>query len=177
MFEGTLIHDCWGPYFKYACRHGLCDTHLLRELKFAHEELGQAWAFEMFELLMYLYGVVDEHDGAPFSTEALASITAMYEDVLARGTAQLPPDPPKTGLRGRTKKSKARNLYDRLATRRDNVLLFVHDPQVPFTNNVAEQAARMAKVQQKISGCMRTVTGAQRFARLRSYVSTVKKHG
>jgi transposase len=176
-FDGTLIHDCWKPYFKYDCTHGLCNAHLLRELKFAHEELGQAWALEMFELLLYLYGVVAGHGGAPFSREALASISAIYEDILARGIAHLPPDPPKTGSRGRPKKSKARNLHERLATHQDSVLLFVRDPKAPFTNNVAEQAVRMAKVQQKISGCMRTVSGAQRFARLRSYVSTVKKHG
>ncbi len=176
-FNGTLIHDCWKPYFNYPCTHGLCNAHLLRELKFAHEELEQPWALELFEFLMYAYDLVNEHDGVPFSSVALASITTMYDDILARGQAQLPPDPPKTGLRGRTKKSKARNLHERLITRRDNVLLFVREPQVPFTNNIAEQAVRMAKVQQKISGCMRTFTGAQRFARLRSYVSTVIKQG
>ena len=177
VFGGTLIHDCWGPYFKYPCAHGLCNEHLLRELKFAHEELGQAWALEMYEFLLYVHGLVNAPSAGPLSAEALASLGAMYEDILARGAGQLPPDPPKTGARGRAKKSKARNLHERLSTHRASVLLFALDPRVDFTNNIAEQAVRMAKVQQKISGCMRTTAGAQRFARLRSYVSTVKKHG
>jgi transposase len=176
-FGGTLIHDCWGPYFQYNCLHGLCNAHLLRELKFAHEEQGQAWAFDLYMLLEILCGLKTARADEPFSEEAIASFEAMYDGILARGCLGLPADPPKTGRRGRAKKSKARNLHERLLKHRDAALRFVHDPQVPFTNNLAEQAVRMAKVQQKISGCMRTLPGAQRFARLRSYVSTLKKHG
>jgi transposase len=176
-FQGTLIHDCWGPYFHYDCAHGLCGAHLLRELKFAHEEQGQAWAFELYALLEAMCGLKTARGGEPFSPQAVASLEAMYDGILARGRSELPADPPKTGRRGRTKKSKARNLHERLVRHRDAALRFLHDSQVPFTNNVAEQAVRMAKVQQKISGCMRTLAGAQRFARLRSYVATLKKHG
>ena len=43
-------------------------------------------------------------------------------------------------------------------------------------NNQAERDLRMAKLQMKISGCWRTQTGADTFAALRSYVSTVRKH-
>jgi transposase len=176
-FLGTLIHDCWSPYSQYACKHGLCNAHLLRELKFAHEEQGQAWAFELSTLLETLCQVRGARHGEPFSVEAITSFEAMYDNILVRGIPQLPADPPKTGHRGRAKKSKSRNLHERLVSHREEVLRFVHDPNVPFTNNVGEQAVRMAKVQQKISGCMRTQAGAQRFARLRSYVSTLKKHG
>lgn len=73
QFQGRLIHDCWGPYFQYDCLHGLCNAHLLRELKFAHEEQGQAWAFELYTLLEILCGLKTARAGAPFSAEALAS--------------------------------------------------------------------------------------------------------
>jgi transposase len=178
QFTGRLVHDCWAPYFAYeGCTHGLCGAHLLRELKFAHEEQRQAWAFEMSQWLLYLSELRAARSDAPFSAEGLAFFEAHYEAILARGAAELPPPPERVAGRGRLPKSKSANLHERLVKHRDAVLRFVHDPQVPFTNNLAEQAVRMAKVQQKISGCLRTVAGARRFARLRSYVSTlIKQH-
>ncbi len=51
LFSGILVHDHWKPYFKLLCQHALCNAHHLRELAFAHEEEGQAWAKLMIDLL------------------------------------------------------------------------------------------------------------------------------
>ena len=83
----------------------------------------------------------------------------------------------RTGKRGRLKRTKAHNLLDRLRTHQASVLAFLRDPSIPFTNNQAEQDIRMLKVQQKISGCFRTLEAARTFARIRAYVSTARKHG
>src|SRR5438876_397315 len=71
--------------------------------------------------------------------------------------------------------SLARNLLVRLDRDRDAVLRFAHDFRVPFDNNQAERDIRMIKLQQKISGCWRTITGAEQFLALRAYLSTANK--
>ena len=87
-----------------------------------------------------------------------------------------PKPPPGLKRRGRRKRTKAQNLLSRLRLYERAVLAFMHDSQVPFTNNQAEQDIRMMKVQQKISGAFRTFKGAQVFARVRAYLSTVRKN-
>ena len=76
---------------------------------------------------------------------------------------------------GRRRRSKAASLLARLDDHREQVLRFATDFRVPFDNNQAERDIRMAKLQQKISGGWRTLAGAQRFCRLRSYISTARK--
>ena len=69
------------------------------------------------------------------------------------------------------------NLAIRLRDRKAEVLRFLHDLSVPFTNNLAEQAMRMMKVKAKISGCFRSLAGARRFATLRGFIDTTRKRG
>jgi transposase len=68
-------------------------------------------------------------------------------------------------------------LARRLIERQDDYLRFTHDWRVPPDNNGSERDIRMIKLRQKISGCLRTVVGAQQFCAIRSYLSTASKHG
>ncbi len=86
-----------------------------------------------------------------------------------------PPLPGKP-KRGRLKRSKSRNLLERLNNYPDDVLRFMREIDVPFTNNPGENDIRMTKVQQKISGCFRSEQGAITFCRIRGYLSTCRKH-
>ncbi len=90
-----------------------------------------------------------------------------------------PPDESqrKKGQRGRMKRSKSRNLLERLKNFEDDVPRFMEDDIVAFTNNQAERDIRMMKVQQKISGCFRSMKGAMIHSRIKSYLSTCLKNG
>src|SRR5258708_18554167 len=69
------------------------------------------------------------------------------------------------------------NLLFRLQTRRQDVLRFLSDPTVPFTNSLAERDGRMMKLRQKISGGFRSMAGAEDFNVIRSLISTATKPG
>ena len=101
-----------------------------------------------------------------------------YDLLLERGRVAHPPSQaPPSGRRGRTRQSKAQNLLDRLAKHKSAVLAFAHDLRVPFDNNLSERDLRMMKTKQKVSGMFRTLGGATTFSAIRSYLSTVRKHG
>ena len=176
-FAGILAHDHWKPYFQYSCVHALCNAHHLRELKFVEESYQQAWAGQMAELLREIKNAVEACPNAALSVGEIANFEKSYGEILEAGLAvnPLPEKPEKK--RGRQKKSPARNLLERLSQYRPEVLRFMHDFRVPFDNNQAERDIRMVKLYQKISGCFRTMAGAQTFCRIRSYLSTLKKQG
>jgi len=180
QYAGVLVHDCWKPYFDsaYECDHALCGAHLLRELRAAFENESQGWAKEMFDLLSEMNGTKNATPDGVVPRERIDFFRERYRAVLASGEAELPPpEPRKEGARGRRKNSKAANLHGRLVEYAHEVLLFIEKPEVPFTNNLAERALRMIRLLQKISGCVRTLEGAQRFVRIRSFVDTVRKQG
>ncbi|WP_347333019.1 IS66 family transposase [Marinimicrobium locisalis] len=176
-YKGTLIHDHWKPYYTYACTHALCNAHHLRELTYAYEEDGQRWAKNLHTLLLELHEAVEQAGGALPPDQAKRWRTR-YRKILGRGDTECPAPVlgDNTPRRGRLKRSKSRNLLERLRAYEDDVLRFMGDPQVPFTNNQGERDLRMTKVQQKISGCFRSAEGAEAFCRIRSYLLTCQKN-
>jgi len=167
-----LIHDFWKPYLKYEALHALCNQHLLRELKFLSEQCHELWANELSDFLLAWKNDPRTKDG--LDEEVFHHAHRHYQRILAKGRKTHPRRKPG---QGRTKQDKATNLLDRLEDYHLSVLAFLSDPSVPFTNNQGEQDIRMIKVKQKISGCFRTLDGAQCFARIRGYLSTCRKQG
>jgi transposase/uncharacterized coiled-coil protein SlyX len=180
-FQGVAVHDCWSPYWRYPnASHALCAAHLLRELEAAAELPGQGWAAELAEWFTIACAqTAQARDAGAGRLEAtiLAGLTDRYEAILATGRAANPPPPRPPGRRRRPRRPAAACLLGRLETHRGEVLRFLADLRVPPTNNLAERDIRMVKLQQKISGCWRTLDGAQAFLTVRSYVATARKHG
>ncbi|MBT6032366.1 MAG: IS66 family transposase [Kordiimonadaceae bacterium] len=178
-YSGILCHDHWKPYYRYTnCLHSLCNAHHLRELTRAWEQDEQVWAQNMIEFLVTCNDAVQQ-SGGKLSEADSALHWANYRQILAAGELECPP--PKAeehkGKRGRQKRSKARNLLERLVNFEQDVLRFMDNADAPFTNNQGERDLRMTKVQQKISGCFRSPKGADMFCRIRGYLLTCRKQG
>jgi len=180
-FGGRAIHDFWKPYLSYDCRHGFCNSHLLRELIFLHEQQQQHWAKKMLDCLRKTKKAVDEF---PLGNICLSDTLArkfekLYSEIIDEGYAENPMPEKKLTTkkkRGRPKRPKAINLLDRFRDYKKEILAFMYDFAVPFDNNLAERDLRMMKTQQKISGTFRSTNGADAFCRIRSYISTVRKN-
>lgn len=181
-FEGRAVHDRWASYDQYAQAHSLCGAHLLRDCTYLAEQEHQGWATEMTEHLLDMH-----HASGEWRRQGASRVprlerdewVAHYFEILASGyDAQGPPiEKEVIKRRGRQKQSAAKNLLDDLLKRADQVLAFLDDLSVPFTNNLAERDLRMVKVQQKIAGTFRCDAGATSFCRIRSYLSTMRKQG
>lgn len=179
LYRGMLCHDHWKPYYLYEdIVHVLCNGHHLRELTAASELGHQQWAGKMQELLLAMRQAKEDAGGA-CTPEATRHWKEQYRELLREAEKECPPPaapPPGTPKkRGRMKRSKERNLLERLRDFEDDVLRFLDNRNVPFTNNLAERDIRMTKVHQKISGCFRSEEGAKIFCRIRSYLSSARK--
>jgi transposase len=168
-FKGILVHDHWKPYFAYECTHVLCNAHHLRELEAATED-NQKWANKMQSLLVDMNEKVEGAGGA-LSKKRADNFRNKYREILSDADRECPRD------ENSRKQSKSRNLLERLRDFETETLRFLEDKNVPFTNNRGENDLRMTKVQQKISGCFRSMAGAKIFCRIRSYLSTCRKNG
>ena len=178
-YGGVIIHDCWSSYLSYNhCGHGLCGSHLLRELTFVIESNGYDWATKMKRLLQKTCKTVSGRKRKKLTATEYATLQRCYRNIITRGEKELPEIPPKpNGKRGKMAKSDAHNLWERLKELEAAVLLFAKDPNVSFTNNRAERDLRMAKVKQKVSGCFRTELYAHAYCRISSYLQTMASKG
>ncbi len=178
LFKGTLCHDHWKPYYTYSCIHSLCNAHHIRELERAFEQDNQEWAKKMQHLLLKINTATDQA-GGDLSSEESKKFWKLYRKIIKEGEMECsaPIRPEGIKKRGRLKRSKARNLLERLKNFEEDTLRFMDNELVPFTNNQGERDLRMTKVHQKIAGCFRSSEGAKFFCRIRSYISTCKKQG
>ena len=179
---GVVVHDHWKPYYTLkGVLHALCNAHHLRELKALVEIEKEDWARRMQRLLRRACHAVNlaREQAVPLKPGLIALVERRYDAIVADGLAfhEAQPALTKTRPHGRPPRRVGHNLLLRLSTHKKDVLRFLADPRVPFTNNLAERDGRMMKLRQKISGGFRSENGAKDFAVIRSVLSTARKQG
>ncbi|MFZ1497853.1 MAG: IS66 family transposase [Saprospiraceae bacterium] len=172
--KNYIMHDCWTSYFGLdQATHLICNAHIVRELQ-ALIETGSIWASLMQKYLLNLYDISNQQ---VLAQEFLPKYVQEFHQICQQGFLEEPPPLKTIGKKGRTKKSKGRNLLERLSENQDAVLSFAFHNDLPFTNNQAERDLRPVKTKQKVSACFRTIAGANHYARIQGFISTVRKQG
>jgi transposase-like protein len=177
-FRGVAVHDAWAPYDTYTdVDHQLCCAHAQRELQAiadaAAPEADWCWAAQAADALVALQTLVAEAIAAganALDPDALDEQVRLYRSAAQIAITQ-------TAARSGKVMNKHNALAHRLLNRQDDYLRFTTDWRIPADNNGSERDIRMVKLRQKVSGCLRTLTGAQQFCAIRSYLSTAAKHG
>ncbi len=177
-YRGVVVHDRLAMYWKLKAKHGLCGAHLLRDLAdVAGVATQTAWATGLAALLVEINTACDEarrrgmRQLAPVNQRTFA---ARYDELVAGGLAANPD--PDGGRKRDYYQRRSHNLISAFRDHRRHILRYMYDLDVAFTNNQAERDLRPTKLHRKISGCFRSQHGAERFAHLRSYLSTTRKH-
>jgi transposase len=179
-FGGIAVHDAWAPYDTYdgVAGHSLCSAHALRELQAVFDSAPPGrwcWAAQAGDALREmkrLTGAALAIDGTltGLDVSPMAAARHKFHSAVLIGERE-------TAARAGPLMRKHHALARRLREREDDYLRFTRDPGVPFDNNAAEREIRMSKLRIKVSGCMRSITGAENFCAIRSYLSTAAKHG
>jgi transposase len=149
---------------------------VLRELVAVTEtgtDLDRAWAQQAIDALLALDQAAEAARAAgqaAMDPEILTGHEDWYRKAAATGIAL------NAGRHGKLQQ-KRHALATRMKDREDDYLRYARDLRIPFTNNAAEQAIRMSKLRIKISGCMRSMAGAEEFCAIRSYLATAARHG
>jgi transposase len=177
-FRGVAVHDAWAPYDTYLdADHQLCCAHALRELQAVTEaapgDADWCWATQAADALVAMQKLVTE--AITTGASAIQADTLTQQVRLYRSAAQI--GITQTAARTSETMRKHNALARRLRDRQDDYLRFTRDFRVPADNNGSERDIRMIKLRQKVSGCLRTLTGATQFCAIRSYLSTAAKHG
>ena len=173
-YAGTLVHDHETAMYHFGTGHGECNVHVIRYLRKNSEDTGNSWSDKMIKLLCEINtgrkALMAEGKEA-FTEEELTGYEARYFGILEEGRKANRSTPHKYA------KKEENALLNRLENYSANHLLFLHDFNVPFDDNMSERDLRKAKNRQKMAGGFRKESGLEMYCRILSIVETLKRRG
>jgi transposase len=183
-YDGIVVHDGLAAYdYLENARHAQCCAHLLRHLaKAMRHDDTKLWARLMTEALLDCLAAArraagDGRDKVPTTSAGRLKVRYRHAIDVAFRTLPQGPLPKRRNTGGWAPHQRdAYNLAMRFRDDEADILRFISNTLVPFTNNDAERPLRPAKLHDKISGCFRNSKNAEAFATIRSYIATAAKH-
>ena len=170
-FTGTLVTDCYAGYEAHSAgAKQKCQAHLARTAR-DWQKLTTAGSkdFAFFEAIREFV-----QKGCRFhrlrKKGELTKAQQIKEKIWLRKRLQ-------QLIVFRVSHEKALTLQKRILKHQHEWLVFLDDPRVPPTNNMAERALRPLVVLRKITFGHRSEAGAIRMARLMTVAETAKRHG
>ena len=160
--HSTLVTDRKQTYFKMNVKdHQVCLAHLLRNAEYLNElDAKQDWSRRFIHLLAH---AIDLRRNKTITQRKIKVLKTKMKNLLGESLSHLDDE------FERFKKG--------ILKVKDYLFTFLSNPLVPYDNNASERGVRKIKVKQKVSGCFRTDSGADDFAKLHSIVETAMKNG
>ena len=176
-FHGILSHDHDKKYYHYGSEHATCGTHLDRELKGLAEgyniEWAQAFRSYLSEMNAYKKADIKAHGvmAEGCDPKQYLAYAKRYDELVEQGKTAMKTESNRYALK------ELKKMLERLQRYKIEYLLFMKKYIAPFTNNLSERDLRPCKGKQKVSGCFRSWRGIVAYARIRSFLSTIRKRG
>lgn len=174
QYAGVLTHDHETSLYHFGTGHSECNVHLERYLRKNTEETGNSWSQKLGSFLEGLNHARKERQkqgGDGFTPGELERYHQRYHELIEIGRKQ------NGQTKGRNAKKEEKTLLNRLEKYRENHLLFLHDFQVHYSNNMSEKDLRICKNRQKMAGGFRTAEGRGMYCRIMSVIGTAKRRG
>ena len=172
-FFGILGHDHEAKFYNYGTLHSTCGEHLRRDLIGLRDLQMIPWAEDMraYIVRMNTHKNIDLEKGInACDPELLAAFERTYDSLLERGRGDF-----EQMHEGSFGYNDFRVMLDRLTDYKDCYLLFIRNYKAPWSNNLAERDLRPAKTKENVSVLFRSWDGIKKYAKIRSFISTIKK--
>jgi transposase len=160
--HSTLVTDRHQSYFNMNVKdHQVCLAHLLRNAEYLNElDTGQDWSRRFIHLIAH---AIDLRRESNITQRKIKVLKTKMKKLLGESLTHLDEE--------------FESFKKGVNKVRDYLFTFLNDPHVPYDNNASERGVRKIKIKQKVSGCFRTDSGADDFAKLHSIAETAMKNG
>ena len=171
-YTGILVHDHETALYHFGTDHAECNVHLIRYLRKNSEDTGNKWSDQMIKLLCEMNRsrkALIENGETSFSEKVIEEYEKQYHDLIKEGRKQ------NKKTSSAYAKQDENKLLNRMEKYSRNHLLFLHDFEVMFDDNLSERDLRKVKNRQKMAGGFRKDSGQEMYCTIMTIIETLKR--